>query len=649
MAVHIEEDISGRIILDISGERDLADNANFSDIILAFSVVSQTPSRLVLDLGGPVMDSIVYLQQGLEDIGVTVTLSEELATMVDRARAEINLVEEIRRSYTSDRINQSIADIPVVPDLDPSASLLIHQNRGLMQGLNINNLAEFSVQGSGKTAVVLSAFSIWKDRGEIDKLLVIGPISCFVPWEDEVHRCFGRKMQTLRWSGAVSQRLRLVPRFGVVDIILCSYDTARRDVLMLRRLLKDSRTLLVLDESHYIKNINIGARATSAIQIAPYAAKRMILTGTPAPHSMQDLWTQLAFLWPNASRVLLGSTIEFQDFLYSSPTPARELRQRLAPFYHRTTQGELNLPAPQTHFIRIPMNDIPIEQQRLIQLLDFRILSEARLQLPNITDRQVLAQWQRARIIRLLQVASNPGLLQNRPDWPTDIVGDVDTSDLLKDVTRFQNRELVAAKIAWTADKVQELIQQGNKVVVWTWWVNNLHLLKDILAEHNPLLLYGAIKPYEEETDEEGEQSREKNIKEFKSRDDRPVLLANPAACAEAISLHVECHHAIYIDRTFNCGQFLQSLNRIHRVGLPEGITTHYWIPIIECAVEHVVDNRLQERQRLMYEFLGDETPVLGIDIGEETEVSDSNEELNQDFLEIIREIDNGHQGESTT
>ena len=111
----------------------------------------------------------------------------------------------------------------------------------------------------------------------------------------------------------------------------------------------------------------------------------------------------------------------------------------------------------------------------------------------------------------------------------------------------------------------------------------------------------------------------------------------------------MECHHAIYIDRTFNCGQFLQSLNRIHRVGLPEGITTHYWIPIIECAVEHVVDNRLQERQRLMYEFLGDETPVLGIDVGEETEVSDSNEELNQDFQEIIREIDNAHQGESTT
>lgn len=649
MAVHIEEDISGRLILDISDERVLADNANFSDIILAFTVVSQTPYRLVLDLGGPVMDSIAYLQQSLEDIGVTVTLSEELTTMIDRARAEINLVEEIRHSYSSDQINQGTEDTPIIPDLDPSASLLMHQKRGLVQGLDINNLAELSVQGSGKTAVVLSAFSIWRDRGEIDKLLVIGPLSCFVPWEDEARRCFGETIQTMRWSGAVAQRVRLIPRFGEVDVILCSYDTARRDVLMLRRLLKDSRTLLVLDESHYIKNINIGARTLAAFQLAQYAAKRMILTGTPAPHSIQDIWSQFAFLWPNASRTLLGNVIEFQDYVYNSPSPARGLRERLAPFYHRTTQSELNLPEPQSHFIRIPMDEVPAEQQRLIQLLDLRVLSDARLQLPSITDRQVLSQWQRARITRLLQVASNPGLLQNRPNWQNDTVGDVDTSDLLEDVTRFQTGELIAAKIAWTVDKVRELTTHGNKVVVWTWWVNNLHLLQGILAEYNPLLLYGAIKPYEEDTDEEEEQSRERNIKEFKTRDDRPVLLANPAACAEAISLHVECHHAIYVDRTFNCGQFLQSLNRIHRVGLPEGTTTQYWIPIIECAVEHIVDNRLRERQRVMYEFLGDETPVFGIDIAEETDISDSNEELNQDFQEIIGEINNANQGESAT
>jgi hypothetical protein len=168
-----------------------------------------------------------------------------------------------------------------------------------------------------------------------------------------------------------------------------------------------------------------------------------------------------------------------------------------------------------------------------------------------------------------------------------------------------------------------------------------------LLSSHNPLLLYGAIKPYEDEANDIYEPSREGNIREFKTRSDRPILLANPSACAEAISLHHECHHAIYVDRTFNCGQFLQSLNRIYRVGLPEHITTHYWIPILECAVERSVNQRLQERQQTMYEFLGDETPVIGVDVSEESDIAENSTELDCDFHRTIGEIDGGNQRQS--
>ena len=351
MPVHIEEDIGGRLILDIGSERDLANNPEFSDALLSFSVVFQTPYRLLVEVGNDLVESIEYLTHTFQNIDVVVTLSEELEEIVARARAESALIDNIKERYQSDHKWATSGDVPTIPGLDDSASLISHQERGLKQSLRINNIAEFSVQGSGKTAIVLSAFSIWKDRDEIDKLLVIGPLSCFVPWETEVERCFGDRYKTMRWSGAISQRLRLVPEFGLADIILCSYDTARSDVLMLRRLLKDSRTLLVLDESHYIKNINMGARATAAIQLAKYATKRMILTGTPAPHSLQDLWTQFTFLWPNGGRGLIGNAIEYQDFLYDSKAPAHELCERLAPFYHRTTQEELNLPPAQSHFI----------------------------------------------------------------------------------------------------------------------------------------------------------------------------------------------------------------------------------------------------------------------------------------------------------
>jgi len=195
--------------------------------------------------------------------------------------------------------------------------------------------------------------------------------------------------------------------------------------------------------------------------------------------------------------------------------------------------------------------------------------------------------------------------------------------------------------VSWTVGKARELVAEGTKVVLWASWVSNVKLLSRLLSDLNPLLLYGEIKPYAETSNDEEEETRERNIIEFRTREDRPILIANPAACAEAISLHRECHNAIYLDRTFNCGQFLQSMNRIHRIGLPEGVQTVYWIPILDCAIERSVNTRLSLRQRTMYDFLGDDAPV--IDMEEESIVSDSDSELEEAFNHVITEIQSGN------
>jgi hypothetical protein len=94
------------------------------------------------------------------------------------------------------------------------------------------------------------------------------------------------------------------------------------------------------------------------------------------------------------------------------------------------------------------------------------------------------------------------------------------------------------------------------------------------------------------------------------------------------------------VDRSFNCGQFLQSLNRIHRVGLPEGAKTRYWIPFIDCAIERSVDERLKIRTETMYEFLGDDTPTRSIDWDETDDITDSSGELSEAFGSILSNID---------
>jgi SNF2 family DNA or RNA helicase len=602
-------------------------------------VVAQTEDRVILDIRGHIAESLIYVLEVAAQGEITVELSIGLQQIVKAYQGEQGLIDHIGGLPSSGEGD----DAPAVPGLKPSVQLLPHQRRGLGRALAVRNLAEFSVQGSGKTLTAAAAFAVWRQRGEVTKLLVIGPLSSFQPWEDELHRYWNPPFSTLRWSGAASQRMSLVPAFAQADVVVCSYDTARRDVDMLAMLLDQHRTMLVLDESHYIKNFSVGARGAAALRLAPHAAVRMILTGTPTPHSLLDLWAQIAFLWPAGFRTVVGTPQQYIGLLSSTSTPAATLRARLTPFFHRTTQSELHLPEAQSHFVQLPIQSVPRDQILVIRLLETRIAAEARSELPHRSDRTLLARWQRARIIRLLQASSNPGLLLGRLTAEQDHAQDFPVDDLRSMIGAFQTGEVIGAKLAWTAQKARELIGRGHKVLIWSWWVDNLHLLSRLLAEVNPLLLYGAVKPYEEEGDDLTEaESRERNIREFKTREDRPLLIANPAACAESISLHHVCHDAIYVERTFNCGQFLQSLNRIHRVGLPEGTTTNYWIPLLDCAIERAVDQRLRTRQQTMYDFLGDNAPVFGAEWDEDTLVADSDDEVGQAFDATLQQIHGG-------
>jgi hypothetical protein len=89
------------------------------------------------------------------------------------------------------------------------------------------------------------------------------------------------------------------------------------------------------------------------------------------------------------------------------------------------------------------------------------------------------------------------------------------------------------------------------------------------------------------------------------------VLVANPAACSEGISLHRVCHHAIYVDRSYNAGHFLQSVDRIHRLGLQPGIETHVYVlesiaPGVVGSIDYAVRRRLVEKLHTMAQALED-------------------------------------------
>jgi SNF2 family DNA or RNA helicase len=140
------------------------------------------------------------------------------------------------------------------------------------------------------------------------------------------------------------------------------------------------------------------------------------------------------------------------------------------------------------------------------------------------------------------------------------------------------------------------------------------------LRELNPVVIHGAV-PYL--SVDEDEFSREELIRSFRNDPECRVLIANPAACAESISLHTVCHHAVYLDRSFNCAHYLQSLDRIHRLGLPKETTTSYYLLI--ATVHARLKDKLKNMRSVIEGDLPGQMPgYWSDDLGDEENVDDA-------------------------
>jgi hypothetical protein len=89
------------------------------------------------------------------------------------------------------------------------------------------------------------------------------------------------------------------------------------------------------------------------------------------------------------------------------------------------------------------------------------------------------------------------------------------------------------------------------------------------------------------------------------------VLIATPHTLGEGVSLHHTTTHQIHLDRTFNAGLFLQSLDRTHRLGLPADAHCSATFLVAERAdgqatVDSVVAARLEAKVAAMGRALDD-------------------------------------------
>lgn len=555
-------------------------------------------------INSSVKEVVDYLTEEEIQFQTDSPISEILGTLKNQ---ENEFESIVRRSNPPTTIQNSSSFIRKLKD---------YQKQGLQHLLDVKHGANFSVPGSGKTSVVYAYYDQLRKAGIANKVLVIGPFSSFSPWEEEAEKCFGHPLRSARLVGP--RRASHYLRSDEVDLFLCHYQTAANDQAEIVDLLSRDKFLLVVDESHYVKSFSGGVWSQSLINIAPSAARRVILTGTPMPNGYRDLWSQITILWPG--KQLLGERNRYKTRIENS-AECEIIKKDIRPFFFRVKKSDLGLPKPEFHRILFSLSPI---QKQIYSALSIRLLTDLKLA-PQ--DRLKLRQWRKAKMVRLIQTASNPTLLTKYSDEfevPALSNDGTPISELIEQYSRFE----IPAKFAATVDLSRKLLENGKKVIIWTSFVHNIAMLENLFADQKVFSIHGAV-PRDDNEDEES--NREKNVRDFKTSADPCILLANPAACAESISLHKVCHDAIYLDRTFNCGQFIQSLDRIHRIGLTANEIVHYHILIAENTIDETIDRRLIEKHEAMIGVLEDEIPIGGLEIdGREMESTESEE--TQDF-----------------
>ncbi len=303
---------------------------------------------------------------------------------------------------------------------------------------------------------------------------------------------------------------------------------------------------------------------------------KLILSGTPMPQSVNDLIPQYSFLFPSDGNLSEVNIIE-----------------KIRKVYVRTTKKELGLKPPLIIKTIIPLN----EPQKVLYDL---IKSEEYRQVKDLSkfDKNFYRQLGKS-YMRLLQVVSNPSLLMKTTNsFP----------DALRDAIEYGDSN----KIKYIAIKARQLAKEGKKVIIWSGFVENVLLLTQLLIDLGAKCIHGGV----EAGSEDDEFTREGIIKEFHDDPNMYVLVANPAACSEGISLHMVCHHAIYLDRNYNAAQFLQSMDRIHRLGLNKDIDTIIEVLHSPESIDELVNLRLNDKINKMSLVLEDKSlQVEPIDI----------------------------------
>lgn len=385
--------------------------------------------------------------------------------------------------------------------------------------------------GLGKTLTTLAAFDILRRAGTVEQLLVVAPLRpAFQVWAPEVAK-WGFPWETRVLHGAKKGhdlQPFLENRFEVAVINYEGLEWLFRSIGS-RQLPK---VMLVFDESSMLRNTSTKRFKLVRANLNRFR-RRYILTGTPAPKGLENLFGQMYILDAGAS---LGQFVthfrrRFMDqdpyapFPKFTPKPgaADEIYRLIAPLTYRADDSLLDLPKKVTVTRTV---QLPPKARLAYDDLERDLITQ-------IDDKVVYAASAGVATGKLRQVADG-GLY-------------------LKSGDQSSWKKMHDEKTEAVLELLEEL--EGKPTLVAYEFHHDLERLRATLGEDTPFI-GGGVSP-----------KRVAELERAWNQGDVPTMLVQPASVAFGLNLQAGGRALIWHSLTWNYEHYDQLIRRIYRQG----------------------------------------------------------------------------------
>lgn len=440
------------------------------------------------------------------------------------------------RPVERDRVEDLTLPSPV-PGLQPHTVLDDHQVRGAAYIMRRDYQCVVGDEmGLGKTLTALAAAQFLEGR-----TLVVCPSNARPVWPREIDKWIEANYHVLE-PGEDVDSARAEIETHDPDYVIVSYDGMDR----FQNLIADLEwSLAILDEAHYLRN-----RRTKRVQLARELIleipRRVLLTGTPLMNDPSELRSLLYFVHPD----------EWED--------ASWFRRRFEKPWERGTSEVRESVVERLHAY---LDDVMV---RRVKTDIFHELPEKQT---HVHEVDLTPGWRREYREEEAQYATEH-------DAGNDAIGSLTQLNRLRQLA-------VNGKLEDVIPHLERLLDSGEKVVVFGFFLSGLRTLERDFGRYDPVVLTGSST----------DRQRESAVKRFQNDDSCRLFLGQINAAGQAITL-TAARHVVFLDLVWNPSVMRQAMDRVHRRGQAGDVHVHFFIT--EDTIEEDIRDVLEQKASLV-------------------------------------------------